>query len=50
MHSTYFLLTAYLVIWAGIFAYLLATGRQQRRLAQRLEILEQRISETEARP
>ncbi|HEB50368.1 MAG TPA: CcmD family protein [Desulfobulbus sp.] len=48
MNSTFFLIAAYLAIWAGIFGYLLVTGRHQQRLARRLEMLEERISRTEA--
>ncbi len=50
MNSTYFLAAAYLVIWAGLFFYLLITGRNHQRLAQRVAMLEEQCRQGETRP
>ncbi|MFP7754669.1 CcmD family protein [Thermodesulfobacteriota bacterium B35] len=49
MNTTLFLAAAYLVIWAGVFTYLLVTGRRHRHLARRVEMLEERCRQAEVR-
>ncbi len=47
MTNDMFLIAAYLVIWGGLFTYLLFTNGQQHKLAKRLQILEEIVCEQE---
>ncbi len=40
-----FLVTAYLVVWSGVFAYVAYNAGRLRRLAQRLEVIEEILAE-----
>ncbi len=47
MNSELFLITAYMVIWGGVFAYVFYAVRQQHLLAARVQVLEELIHEKE---
>jgi CcmD family protein len=49
MNNSTFLVIAYLVIWGGIFVYLMYMGNQQRKLAGRVKDLETTLIAKEAR-
>ncbi len=48
MNNAIFLTAAYMIIWGGLFGYLLFANAQQHKLARRLRMLEEIVTEQEA--
>lgn len=47
MKNLDFLVAAYLVIWGGLFLYLIFVSGQQRKLTQRIKMLEELLIKKE---
>ncbi len=47
MESLVFLVGAYMVIWGGLFLYLIFVSGQQRKLTQRVKVLEELLMKKE---
>lgn len=47
MKNLIFLVVAYMVIWGGVFLYLMFVSGQQRKLTQRIKVLEELLREKE---
>jgi CcmD family protein len=47
MKNLTFLVAAYMVIWGGLFFYLIFVSGQQRKLTQRVKVLEELLKEKE---
>lgn len=47
MSNEIFLLSAYLIIWGGLFTYIFYANGQQHKLARRLHDLEEFVSKQE---
>ena len=48
MSNEIFLIAAYFIIWCGLFAYLFFANGEQHKLARRVQVLEEILSEQEA--
>lgn len=47
MKNLIFLVAAYMIIWGGIFLYLMFVSGQQKKLTQRIKMLEELLKEKE---